>query len=62
MTIERREWEEKVQGRELAVRPPVPSYRPVSTILEESVTSLEDKLSCDFRYLNINIGCRLMRK
>ena len=23
-------------------------------------TSLEDKLSRDFRYLNVNIGCRLM--
>ena len=30
------------------------------TILEESLTSLEDKLSRDFRYLNVNIGCRLM--
>ena len=31
-------------------------------ILEESLTSLEDKLSRDFRYLNVNIGCRLMGK
>ena len=29
-------------------------------ILEESLTSLEDKLSRDFRYLIVNIGCRLM--
>ena len=29
-------------------------------ILEESVTSLEDKLSRDFRYLKVNIGCSLM--
>ena len=29
------------------------------SILEESVTSLEDKLSRDFRYLKVNIGCKL---
>ena len=28
-------------------------------ILEESLTSLEDKLSCDSRYLKVNIGCKL---
>ena len=28
-------------------------------ILEESLTSLEDKLSQDFQYLKVNIGCEL---
>ena len=28
-------------------------------ILEESMTSLEDKLSPGFRYLKVNIGCNL---
>ena len=28
-------------------------------ILEESMTSLEDKLSRDFQYLKVNIGCKL---
>ena len=32
------------------------------SILEESLTSLEDKLSRYFRYLNVNISCRLIGK
>ena len=34
----------------------------VFRILEESLTSLEDKLSRDFRYLKVNIGCKLLIK
>ena len=37
-------------------------FRTFISILEESLTSLEDKLSRDLRSLNVNIGCRLMGK